>query len=734
MGEIQSPNYYRIKTMRKKILSLGIAFLLVGLVSAQEKEYSMKDAVIGLYTNLAPENLQQNDWIPNEDAFTKLKKDDGDSYLVKVSVPNMQEEKLFGLKEINAQLFGEDPLKSLPQIKFIQADQVYFQYGKTLYKGHLENGKWDFSKWVEFPKPTTNYFVDDQGTQVAFSMENDLWMLDAQQNIQKVTNEEFSEIVSGQVVSRNEFGIEKGAYFSPKGTYLAFYQKDETKVKDYPIIDWSVTPAVSKTIKYPMVGDSVSEIISLVVYNPKTQESMIMQTDKADDDYLTNVSWAPDEKSIFIGVFKRNQKQLTLNQYDIKTGEKIRTLFEEKDDKYVHPADPLFFIPGKEDEFLWTAERDGFMHLYRYNTKGKLLNQVTKGDWLVNGVEGWNTAKNEVIISATKESPLNKNIYAVNWKNGKMRKLDDADGMHSAKVSKDGQYWLDRYSNYTTPNHIAVKAINKNWSRELVNAENPLKDYAQPSVKHFTLKAADGETDLYAKMILPPDFDESKKYPVIVYLYNGPGIQLLHNSFPESGNLWYDYMAQHGYIVFTMDGRGSSNRGMDFEQVTHRHLGTVEMEDQLKGVEYLKSLPYVDGDRLGVHGWSFGGFMTTSLMLRHPGVFKVGVAGGPVIDWRMYEIMYTERFMDRPENNLEGYDTASLLDKTENLEGRLLLIHGAQDDVVVWQHSMKLLRESVKNNKQFDYYVYPAHPHNVMGADRIHLMQKITNYFDDFLK
>lgn len=717
----------------KKILSLGLALLFVSMGIAQDKKYSMQDAVVGMYLNLAPENIEQTSWIPGEEAFTKLDLKNEKPVLKKINVPNLKEEELFSLEEINQQLFQKDSLKNLPQLKWLDQNSLYFSSSDILYKGVKEGSKWSFTKWVELPADTDNMYVDKKKQQVAFSKENNLWLADTEGKIQKITQENNKEIVSGQVVSRNEFGIEQGVYFSPNGNYIAFYQKDESRVKDYPIIDWSVTPAENHNIKYPMAGGD-SELVSVGIYNLKTQKTIFIQADKADDDYLTNVSWSPDEASLFVGVFKRNQKHLTLNEYDAKTGKKIRTLFEEKDDKYVHPADPLYFIPGKDKEFIWTSDRDGYMHLYRYNTKGKLLNQVTKGDWMVNGIEGWNPKKNEIIISASKESPLNKNIYAVNWKTGKMRKLENAEGMHSANVSENGAYWIDRYSNNDTPNHVAVKAINNNWNKELVNAENPLNDYAQPEVKNFTIKAADHKTDLYAKMILPPDFDESKKYPVIVYLYNGPGVQLLHNSFPASGNLWYDYMAQRGYIVFTMDGRGSSNRGMEFEQVTHRNLGDVEMEDQLKGVEYLKSLPYVDADRLGVHGWSFGGFMTTSLMLRHPDVFKVGVAGGPVIDWSMYEIMYTERFMDKPQENKEGYAKASLLDKTDKLEGKLLIIHGAQDDVVVWQHSMKLLRESVKNQKQIDYYVYPAHPHNVMGFDRIHLMQKISNYFDDYLK
>lgn len=717
----------------KKSISLIFALFFVSMLTAQDKKYSMQDAVIGLYFNLSPENIQQISWIPSEDAFTKLEKSEDAAVLKKVSVPDLKETELFSLKELNHQIFGKDSLRGMPHINWFDKNQVYFRYADTYYKGKNSDSGWEFSKWVELPEDTDNLLIDKKKQQIAYSEKNNFILVDSKGKTHKITDEKDPNIVSGQVVSRNEFGIEEGAYFSPNGNYIAFYQKDESKVKDYPVIDWSVTPAENHNVKYPMAGGE-SELVKVGIYNIETQKTIFIKAKKEVDDYLTNVSWSPDENSIFAGVFKRNQKHLTLNQYDVKTGEKLHVLFEEKDDKYVHPADPLYFIPGKNNEFIWTSDRDGFMHLYRYNTKGKLLNQITKGEWMVNGIEGWNMEKNEIIISASKESPLNKNIYAVNLKNGKMQKLDDADGMHISTVSENGKYWIDRYSNYSTPNKIKVKTTDNKWEKTLVDSENPLTDYEQPEIKHFTIKAADNKTDLYARMILPTDFDSEKKYPVIVYLYNGPGVQLLHNRFPASGNLWYDYLAQRGYIVFTMDGRGSSNRGMEFEQVTYRDLGTVEMEDQLKGVDYLKSLPYVDSERLGVHGWSYGGFMTTSLMLRHPGVFKVGVAGGPVIDWRMYEIMYTERFMDTPQDNEEGYKRSSLLDKTKNLEGKLLLIHGAQDDVVVWQHSMKLLRESVKTQTQMDYYVYPAHSHNVMGFDRIHLMQKVTDYFDLHLK
>ena len=294
-------------------------------------------------------------------------------------------------------------------------------------------------------------------------------------------------------------------------------------------------------------------------------------------------------------------------------------------------------------------------------------------------------------------------------------------------------YLYDVLTARGVPKKSMIRATDGSMTKVLLESPDPLVDYDRPVIKDKKLKADDG-TNLYGKLILPTNFDSTKKYPVIVYLYNGPHVQQIKNGFPESGNLWYEYLAQHGYIVWTMDGRGSSNRGQKFEQAVFRQLGTVEMEDQMVGVNFLKSLPYVDANRLGIHGWSFGGFMTTSFMLRKPDVFKVGVAGGPVMDWSMYEIMYGERYMDTPEENPEGYASSNLLTKAKNLKGKLLLIHGAQDATVVWQHSINFIKKSVDENVQVDYFVYPGYEHNVRGKDRVHLMQKVTDYFDLYLK
>lgn len=719
--------------MKKLFTLLLFGLSLTEISFAQNKRYTMKEAVLGLHQDLQPKNIAQTTWIPNQNTFTEVSQSGDKIALLKIKVPGMTKDTLFTLSNINQQLFGSDSLKTIPTIHWFDAENLYFKQGSILYSGNNFAGIWHFKSWLSLPKGTDNYFVDNVGKQVAYTSANNLYLINGYGKKETITNEKNPWIVSGQIVSRNEFGIDSGVFFSPKGNFVAFYQMDETGVKDYPIIDWSVVPAKAKTIKYPMAGGT-SQKVRLGVFNPITGETVFMKTGINTDHYLTNVTWGPGEKYLYIGILNRDQNDLKLNKYDARTGNYIKTLFEESNPKYVHPMNPLYFIPGQNNQFIWWSERDGYMHLYRYDTSGKLINKITSGKWLVNNIDGWNNKGHEIIISSSKLSPMDKTIYAVNWLDGKMRRLDDAPGIHTATVSSNGNYWIDRFSNYHTPRNIDVAATNGKWEKNLLTAPDPLSGYARPIIREVGITAADGYTPLYGRLILPPEFNPEKKYPVIVYLYNGPGIQLLHHSFPESGNLWYDYMAQHGYIIFTMDGRGSSNRGLDFEQVTFRHLGTKEMKDQLEGVAYLKTLSFVDTNRLGVHGWSFGGFMTVSLMLRHPGVFKVAVAGGPVIDWRMYEVMYTERYMDSPQENPEGYEESSLLDKTKNLNGKLLVIHGAQDSTVVWQHSMRFLRSCVENNVLLDYFVYPAHPHNVRGKDRVHLMEKITDYFNEHLK
>jgi dipeptidyl-peptidase-4 len=457
-----------------------------------------------------------------------------------------------------------------------------------------------------------------------------------------------------------------------------------------------------------------------------------MKVEGPRDQYLTNVAWSPDGKMIYIAIVNREQNHYKLNEYDAVTGDFKRTLLEEKDDKYTEPQHPMVFVKNNPSQFIWQSRKDGFNHLYLYGIDGRLIRQLTKGAWEVKAENGFDAKGDNLFFHANKEKPVNQDFYSVNLKTGKITRLTRDDGFHIVMASEKGDLFVDNFSSCYVPREIRIIHPQKGTGKTIFEAGNPLKQYKTGNWRLFSIKNDKGD-DLYCRIFTPADFDSTKKYPVLVYLYNGPHSQLVTNTWMANGEVWYQYMAQKGFIVFTVDGRGTNWRGKEWEQAIFRQIGKVEMEDQLKGVAYLKSLPYVDAERIGVHGWSYGGFMTTSLMTRQPGVYKVGVAGGPVIDWSYYEVMYGERYMDRPEENKEGYEGNNLLNHVDKLKGKLLMIHGAQDDVVVWQHSIKYLRKAIDQGVQLDYFVYPGHMHNVLGKDRAHLMEKVCNYFIEHL-
>ena len=549
-------------------------------------------------------------------------------------------------------------------------------------------------------------------------------------------------VVLGESVHRNEFGINGGLFWSPKANRLAFYRMDQSMVEDYPIVNTKAREAEVRNIKYPMAGMKSHEV-TVGVWDCASQKLVYLNTARDTsvherEMYLTNIAWSPDEKYVYIAKVNREQNHMWLEQYDAATGDFVKTLFEETNPRYVEPCEPMIFTP-KGDQFLWYSMRDGYKHLYLYNLDGTLVKQVTKGEYEVEGFIQFDKKGENIFIYANKDNLAGRDAYRVSLKKGMMECMTMTEnglhGTHSVAVNEDGTMWIDMWSSVNVPMRADLRDWkHKNPIKTFFEAENPLKDYAMPEVKLGTIKAADGKTDLYYRLITPPNMEKGKKYPTLVYVYGGPHSQLVTDSWLGGGNLYFMFLAQQGYVVFTVDNRGTDNRGFEFESCTHRHLGEIEMADQMEGVKFLKSLPYVDENRMGVEGWSFGGFMTITMKLAHPEVFKVGCAGGPVIDWKWYEIMYGERYMDTPQENPEGYEANCLLNKAKDLEGRLLVIHGAEDNTVVWQHSLEFIERCINNYKQVDYFVYPHHEHNVLGRERLHLYQKMFDYYETHLK
>ena len=549
-------------------------------------------------------------------------------------------------------------------------------------------------------------------------------------------------IVLGESVHRNEFGIEGGLFWSPKETRLAFYRMDQSMVVDYPLVNTKAREAEVRNIKYPMAGMKSHEV-TVGVWDTKTEKLVYLNTRKDTtvherEMYLTNIAWSPDEQYVFIAKINREQNHMWLEQYDAVSGKLVKVLFEEENPRYVEPCEPMIFTP-KGDQFLWYSMRDGYKHLYLYNMDGTLVKQVTSGEYEVEGFILFDKKGENIFIYANKDNLAGRDAYRVNLKKGTMECLtmqeNGLHGTHSVVLNDNGTAWVDVWSSVDVPMRADLRDLkHKNVVHTFYTSENPLKDYAMPEVKLGTIKAADGKTDLYYRLITPPNMKPGTKYPTLVYVYGGPHSQLVTDNWLGGGNLYFLRLAQQGYVVFTVDNRGTDNRGFEFESCTHRRLGEIEMADQMEGVKFLKSLPYVDENRMGVEGWSFGGFMTITMKLAHPEVFKVGCAGGPVIDWKWYEIMYGERYMDMPQENPEGYEANSLLNKAKDLQGRLLVIQGAEDNTVVPQHSTEFIERCINNYRQVDYFMYPHHEHNVLGRERLHLYQKMFQYYEDHLK
>ncbi len=713
------------------LLSLN---MIPGTMAQQWKELTLEDVIPGGSTYRFTENLYNLQWwgevcIHSEyDVVSRIDPRTGEQAVLFSSADkDILDEKA---RQEGIQLAG------LSQARFPWADQT-----RMLLTGRKEDEKvyivYDFEKKeltdaLMLHAKATDIDYHTASHQLAYTVDNNLYVTREGQTL-RITDEP-EGIVCGQAVHRHEFGIRQGTFWSPRGDQLAFYRMDESMVTEYPLVDTRGRVAEERPVRYPMAGMN-SHHVSIGIYNLSAATTVYLQTGDPTDRYFTNISWSPDGKELYLIEVNRDQNHARLCRYDAKSGALQAVLLEESHPKYVEPQHPIVFLPWNEKQFIYQSQRDGFNHLYLYDTTGKLIRQLTSGPWVVKEMPGFLPRRKEVVILSTEYSPLQSNIFAVSTVNGKRRPIGNAEGKHRVLLSGSGEFLTDEYTTPDVPRHIDIltAAAGRSQATRIFTAANPFEGFRLPGLETGTLTAADGITELYYRLVKPADFDASRKYPVIIYVYGGPHAQMIGNGFQYDVRGWDLYMANQGYIVFTLDNRGSENRGLEFENCTFRRLGIEEGKDQVKGVEFLAALPYVDENRIGVHGWSFGGHMTTALMLRYPELFKAGVAGGPVIDWKYYEIMYGERYMNRPENNPDGYELCNLNHLAGNLEGKLLLIHDDQDDICVPQHTFSFLTACIEARTYPDLFIYPNHGHNVRGRDRVHLYEKITRYFKENL-
>ncbi|MBL7952223.1 MAG: DPP IV N-terminal domain-containing protein [Flavobacteriales bacterium] len=709
---------------------LSVLLLFIPLLLSAQKALTLRDAVLKAGTDFAPERLRGLQWITDAPNYSYVK----DDRLMRGAIGKSVDTAVLELAALNAALPDSSQLKVLPPMEWLSPSSVRF-FHNGAYHSYDIGAK--STRSFSLPEGAANDDVHAVNGNTAFTVENDLYIRRASGNVIRVTDDGADGLVNGQSVHRQEYGITKGTFWSHDGEKLAFYRMDETMVTPYYLEDISTKPSTFDKIRYPMAGGK-SHHVTVGVHDLSTGKTIFLRTGEPQDQYLTNISWSADDRNVQVVHLDRRTENLKLVRYDASTGAPVATLLEEHDGKYLEPQHAAHFLKSKPTRFIWQSQRDGWNHLYLYDIDKGLVRQLTKGAWVVKNVVGYDPKETFAIVEGTAtivpgapSGATETHLYRVDLASGKVTRLSDEPGTHRAQLSTDGSSLIDSWSSTSVASRVVLRDTRSGHVlKELLTSKDPLSGITVGSIELLTIPGENGDY-LNARLIKPSFFQEDKKYPVLIYVYNGPHVQLVTNSFLGGASLWMLEAAERGYLVWTVDGHGSDHRGRDFEQAIHRRLGETEVRDQMRGVDFLKARPFVDGNRLAVHGWSFGGHMTTALLTRHPGIFKAGVAGGPVMDWSLYEVMYTERYMDTPAENADGYATTTLPNGADKLQDALLIITGGKDDTVLPEHAYSFLKACVDRNIPVDFFNYPGHGHNVRGKDRLHLMDKVLEYIDE---
>lgn len=708
------------------------AIIIPFAISAQ-KALTLRDAVLKAGTEYAPERLRGLQWIEGSNTYSYVK----DDKLIRGTLGKSIDLPVIDLVTLNSAVDDSVKLKGMPFVTWIGPERFRFFHNGRF---HMHTISAKNTEATALPSDAGNEDIHPRTGAIAFTVDKDLYLRKpgTTEDI-RITTDGTDGIMNGQSVHRQEYGITKGTFWSPDGNLLAFYRMDERMVSPYFLENIGTKPSTFEKIRYPMAGDT-SHHVTVGVYDLRTGKTTFLRTNGPADHYLTNISWSTDEEHVHVVHLDRATENLELVRYDALSGEPVATLLQEQDKVYLEPQHPARFLKTRRSQYIWQSQRDGWNHLYLHDASKRTVKQLTKGTWVVKNVVGMDPKETFLIVEGT--GPITANdpaganethLYRVEIPSGRTTRLTSEPGTHHAQLSSDGNTLIDSWSSISVPGRVVLRNSRTGAvMKEILTSKNPLEGVTVGTIELLTVPGADGAS-LNARLIKPSFFAKDRKYPVLIYVYNGPHVQLVTNSFLGGASLWMLEAAERGYLVWTVDGHGSENRGKAFEQAVHRHLGELEVRDQLSGVDFLKGLPYVDADRIGVHGWSFGGHMTTAMLTRHPGLFKVGVAGGPVMDWSLYEVMYTERYMDTPQENPDGYASTNLTLLADKLQDPLLIITGGKDDTVLPQHAYTFLKACVDKGVPVDFFDYPGHGHNVRGRDRVHLMDKVLEYMDRYL-
>ncbi len=729
-----------------KLMILSVSILFGSTIFCQEKPKNIKLEDIWKYYKFMPKNISGMNSLSDGIHYTSIKNGSlivydykgGDSVKTLIYADKLipsGADKPIRLSSFTINNSGDKfliPTKTEPIYRH-SSKSVFYIWDEKQQKLNLLST--DKQRLAAF-SPTQN--------KVAFVRENNLYIkdLDTGEEKQITTDGKTNSIINGTCdwVYEEEFGFTKGFYWSPEGNKIAFYRFDEAKVKEYGLTVYGDLYPSERKYKYPKAGEDNS-LVEIYVYNLETEETTKMDIGPEADQYIPRVKWTNDNNKLAIQRLNRRQNHLDILLADADNG-KSRVIYSEDNEYYIDITDDLTFLNGNE-QFIISSEQNGFNHLYLYNTDGSLSKQLTSGNWDVTKVYGYDKIKKRVFYQCAKSSPLNRDIYYATLK-GENVAVATRPGTNDADFSTNYKYFIGRFSssdhapiisvNSSSGKLVRILEDNEKFMKMLQGYNLAEKEYFKISSPNF--KLPDSSTvSLNAWRILPPDFDSTKNYPVLITIYGGPGSQQVTNSWGYFNYFWYEMLAENGIIVISVDNRGTGARGELFKKMTQKELGKYETLDYIEVAKYMGDLPYVDKDRIAIFGWSYGGFMASNALFQGAEYFNTGIAVAPVTNWRYYDNIYTERFMVKPQDNADGYDKNSPINHVKELKGNYLLIHGSADDNVHFQNTMDLITALVEADKQFDLMVYPNKNHGIYGGNtRFHLYTKMTSFLYEHLK
>ena len=711
----------------KKILLICLSFLAINTMFSQKKNITLDD----LWKNYSffPKNYNSLNSMNNGEHYVSLENSElGQElnvykYKDGEKIRTLFKSDEFDLKRITNYSFSNDEKKLLFET---QSEKIYRYSSRSIY--YVYNIFTDKLKKISDEKLMFATFSPD-GNKIAYVLDNNIYIneINSGRTKQVTFDGQKNQIINGASdwVYEEEFGLVRSFEWSPDGEHIAYYKFDETNVKEFSmdLFKGGLYPT-QEVFKYPKAGEENS-VVRIYFYNLKEDKSTYIYTEK-DYEYIPRIKWTKNSNILALYGMNRHQNELDFVLADA-TSNTNRVLFTEKDNYYIDIHDNLTFLP--DDNFIWTSEKDGFNHIYIKGLDGS-EQQITKGDWEVTSFDGVDSDKMELYYRSTEEGSINRTLYVHNLFTDKKRKLSTQIGDNSIKFSDNFKYYLNSYSNANTAPYYTLHKSNGEQLKVLEdNAEfnAKMKEFNLSKKEIFSIKTE--EAELNAWMIKPPNFDSNKKYPLFMFLYGGPGSQQVKNSFGWTNYYWYQMLAQNGYIVVCVDNRGTGGKGSEFKKMTYKELGKYELIDQINAAKYFGNLDYIDSKRIGIQGWSYGGYMSSLAITKGSDVFSLAIAVAPVTNWRYYDNIYTERYMQTPQENANGYDENSPINHVDKLKGDYLLIHGSADDNVHVQNSMEMISALVRANKKFDLFIYPDKNHGIYGGNtRLHLYQKMTDF------